>query len=200
MPYLEEQNLRENIWNSFKAQYGIHDANAAPARKTHFFNLCLHDNAENGEENPGNFDLSERGSLLTWIDTLYQSPESENDRTLGRWVNAILSTDDLPQDILNRITIKEFGRNRITSDLANPPQYGFERKNGKTVLEPMKHGDFTRFAEGTASAPTNLAFWADRYRQPEKPAGQKLSARKTKASAAQQPAAPHVEHKTIGAD
>jgi pimeloyl-ACP methyl ester carboxylesterase len=198
VPYLEEQNLRESIWSTFKTQYGIKDATASPVRKTHFFDLCLHDNSENGEENPGNYDLSERGSLLTWIDILYQNPESENDRCLGRWVNAILSTDDIPKDILNRITIKEFGRNRTTASDPIPPQYGFERINGKTILEPMKHGDFTRFNEGPGNIPTNLEFWATRYRHPEKPISSKTQlttrTRRTSAPPSQS------EHKTIGAD
>ena len=201
---MEEQNLREKIWNDFKAEYGVSNGEAPPVRKTRFFNLCLHDNAENGEKNPGNLDLSQRGSLLTWIDTLYQSPESENDRTLGRWVNAILSTDDLPGDILNRITIKEFGRNRNTKGLSNPPEYGFERKNGAKILEPMKHGDFSRFAEGEESAATNLEFWADRYREPENGAAKQRALKqgvrgsRLVNSAKPQAAPSGTEHKTLG--
>jgi len=198
VPYLEEQNLRESIWNTFKTQYGIKAENSSPVRKTHFYDLCLHDNAENGEENPGDYDLSERGSLLTWIDILYQNPESENDRCLGRWVNAILSTDDIPKDILNRITIKEFGRNRITADDPAPPQYGFNRLNGKTILEPMKHGNFTSFNEGPGNIPTNLEFWATRYRQPEKTASRKTQLTHRTGQPSLPPSQP--EHKTIGAD
>jgi len=203
VPYLEEQDLREKIWNDFRAQYKIRDPNPSPGPKTRFFNLCLNDDAENGEENPGALDLSERGSLLTWIDTIYQSPESENDRTLGRWVNAILSTDDLPKDILNRITIKEFGRNRKTADLSPPPRYGYEKINGKTVLEPMKHGDFTRFQEGQENEKTNLDFWSDRYREPEPASGvgtTEKPARKNP-SAKTLPVSPSKpEHETIGGD
>lgn len=206
VPYMEEQNLREKIWLDFKAEYGLGGGKATPVRKTRFFNLCLHDNAENGEKNPGDLDLSQRGSLLTWIDTLYQSPESENDRTLGRWVNAILSTDDLPRDILNRITIKEFGRNRNTEDLANPPEYGYERKNGAKILEPMKHGEFSRFAEGAKSAATNLEFWADRYREPEKGSAKRdalnpgMKGSRFIKSAERQPVPVETEHKTLGAN
>ncbi len=210
VPYLEEQNLRDKLWGDFKSQYKIADSAAEPSRKTRFFNLCLHDNAENGEKNPGTLDLSERGSLLTWIDTLYQSPESENDRTLGRWINAILSTDDLPKDILNRITIKEFGRNRRTADLALPPLYGYEKKNGETVLEPMKHGEFTRFGFGEKAEATNLEFWSDRYREPEpvertaaaaaRPAETTRAAPKRSNVKAVAPAPVSPEHKTIGGD
>ena len=106
IPFLEEQNVHVQI----ATLKGEDPTNVV---KTHVYNLCLHDDAENAEKNPGEFDLSQRGSLLTWIDTLYQSPESENDRTFGRWVNAILATDDLPSDVLDRITIKEFGRDRL---------------------------------------------------------------------------------------
>ena len=202
VPYMEEQNLREKLWGDFKAQYGIKEPNPPFVQKTRFFNLCLHDAAENGEKNPGDLDLSQRGSLLTWIDTLYQNPESENDRTLGRWINAILSTDNLPQDILNRITIKEFGRNRKTDFYSDPPEYGYEKINGKTVLEPMKHGEFSRFEEGKSKQATNLEFWADRYREPEHTIPRQVSAKarvsRAKAAATSSPVPLQTEHKTIG--
>ena len=169
VPYLEEQNLREKIGRDIQAKYRLSIAEASPLRKTEFYNLCLHDDAENGEKNPWNLDLSQRGSLLTWIDTLYQNPESENDRTLGRWVNAVLSTDFLPKDILNRITIKEFGLNRKTMDWPLAPKYGYAQADSPMVLEPKKHGEFSRFDAGKDAQGTNLEFWSARYRQPEPP-------------------------------
>ena len=74
IPFLEEQDLRANFAKAAPDQEKLY----APFIKTRLYNLCLNDTAEHIEPNPGRpLDLSQRGSLLTWIDTLYQSPESE---------------------------------------------------------------------------------------------------------------------------
>jgi pimeloyl-ACP methyl ester carboxylesterase len=160
IPFLEEQNLRAQVATAV----GEDPANVV---KTHVYNLCLHDDAENAEKNPGEFDLSQRGSLLTWIDTLYQSPESENDRTLGRWVNAILATDDLPSDVLDRITIKEFGRDRLRERHPNVPLYTVEDSAGTKIAEPTKHGEMTRYESGVKKRKSNFKFWSKEYRERE---------------------------------
>jgi len=160
IPFLEEQNLRTQIAT-------LEKKNPADVVKTHVYNLCLHDDAENAEKNPGELDLSQRGSLLTWIDTLYQSPESENDRTFGRWVNAILATDDFPSDILDRITIKEFGRDRLRKDHLNVPVYTVEDDGGPKIAEPTKHGEMTRYEPGVKKRKSNFKFWSKEYRERE---------------------------------
>jgi pimeloyl-ACP methyl ester carboxylesterase len=160
IPFLEEQNLRTQIAT-------LEKKNPADVVKTHVYNLCLHDDAENAEKNPGELDLSQRGSLLTWIDTLYQSPESENDRTFGRWVNAILATDDFPSDILDRITIKEFGRDRLRKDPLNVPVYTVEDDGGPKIAEPTKHGEMTRYEPGVKKRKSNFKFWSKEYRERE---------------------------------
>jgi pimeloyl-ACP methyl ester carboxylesterase len=164
IPFLEEQNLR--------AQMATLEGNdPANVVKTHVYNVCLHDDAENSEKNPGELDLSQRGSLLTWIDTLYQSPESENDRTFGRWVNAILATDDFPSDILDRITIKEFGRDRLRERHPSVPVYTVEDNGRPKIAEPTKHGEMARYEPGVAKRKSNFKFWSKEYRQrePKKP-------------------------------
>jgi hypothetical protein len=198
IPYLQEQNLRETMQTGLTADLenrltaelraaGSADAVLAEVRtacerlggktpqpKTRFFNLCLHDTAENGEKNPSETDLVQRGSLLTWIDVLYQKPESENDRTLGRWVNAILATDSFPADVVNRITIKEFGVERpLAPQLERLQDYAFQPDGKeKYVQEPMHHGDFARFEPGLRKEATNLAYWREIYRLSElEPAG-----------------------------
>jgi len=160
IPFLEEQNLQVQV----ATLKGKDPANVV---KTHIYNLCLHDDAENAEKNPGELDLSQRGSLLTWIDTLYQSPESENDRTFGRWVNAILATDDFPDNILDRITIKEFGRDRLRDRHKNVPIYTVEDDAGPRIVEPTKHGDMTRYEPGVAKRKSNFKFWSKEYRERE---------------------------------
>ena len=164
IPFLEEQNLHAKI----STLEGNDPANVI---KTHFYNLCLHDDAENAEKNPGELDLSQRGSLLTWIDTLYQSPESENDRTFGRWVNAILATDDFPSDILDRVAIKEFGRDRLRERHPNVPVYAVEDNGRPKIVEPTKHGEMPRYEPGVKKRKSNFKFWSKEYRdrEPKKP-------------------------------
>jgi len=164
IPFLEEQNLHAQV-------AALEGEDVANVVKTHVYNLCLHDDAENAEKNPGEFDLSQRGSLLTWIDTLYQLPESENDRTLGRWVNAILATDDFPSDVLGRITIKEFGRDRLRERHQNVPVYTVEDNDGMKIAEPTKHGEMTRYEPGVEKRRSSFRFWSKEYRErePRKP-------------------------------
>jgi hypothetical protein len=164
IPFLEEQNLQTKIAT-------LEGKNPANVIKTHVYNLCLHDDAENAEKNPGELDLSQRGSLLTWIDTLYQSPESENDRTFGRWANAILATDDFPDDILDRISIKEFGRDRLRERHPNVPVYTMEDNGRPKIAEPAKHGEMPRYEPGANKRKSNFKFWSKEYRErePKKP-------------------------------
>ncbi len=195
IPYLEEQNLRSSLGGGAsealkttlartlrdrgiaaetiaEVQRQCDRQNARPAAptKTRFYNLCLHDASENGEKNPGETDIVQRGSLLTWLDVLYQKPESENDRTLGRWVNAILATDSLPGDVVNRVTIKEFGVDRPLSDYIRLQDYAYRRNDaasGQDLQEPMHHGDFGRFEPGKKKEATDLAYWREIYRLSE---------------------------------
>jgi hypothetical protein len=160
VPYLEEQHLREQL----------RGLPPGTERKTEFYNLCLHDAAENAEKNPGNADLSQRGSLLTWIDRMFEKPESENDRTLGRWTNALLATDDIPANVMGQITMKSFGRDRTYGGETPPPFYsvaGAKPKKARFAVEPQKHGEFARFEEGEKKNDSNIGFWRKKYWQPE---------------------------------
>jgi hypothetical protein len=160
IPFLEEQNLRAE----FAAATPNNPKFSGPVLKTQLYNLCLNDMAEHIEHNPGQFDLSQRGSLLTWIDTLYQSPESENDRTFGRWINAVLATDDIPSGVLGRITIKGFGLDRRRK--LGSPVYTEERSSTQVVDEPTKHGEFTRY-QGAKKRKSNFRFWDPKFRKLE---------------------------------
>ena len=162
VPYLEEQDFRERI----VARAPTTSAMCGPIVKTHVFNLCLNDEAEHIEPNPGQLDLSQRGSQLTWIDTLYQTPESENDRTFGRWINAVLATDDLPKDVIPRITIKGFGLDRQRRE--NSPVYTAAPGSAKEIDEPTKHGEFSRYDQGRSKLKSNFRFWDRQYREAER--------------------------------
>jgi hypothetical protein len=160
IPFFQEQELRAEFAKAAPGQAKLY----APLIKTHLYNLCLNDTAEHIEPNPGQLDLSQRGSLLTWIDTLYQSPESENDRTFGRWVNAVLSTDDIPSNLLGRISIKSFGMDRPRQK--NSTVYTEVESATKVIDEPTKHGEFTRY-NGPKKQTTNFRFWNTKYRARE---------------------------------
>jgi alpha/beta hydrolase family protein len=161
IPFFQEQELRADFAKAAPGQAKLY----APLIKTHLYNLCLNDTAEHIEPNPGQLDLSQRGSLLTWIDTLYQSPESENDRTFGRWVNAVLSTDDIPSNLLGRISIKSFGMDRPRKE--GSPVYTELESATKVIDEPTKHGEFTRY-NGPKKQTTNFRFWNTKYRVRER--------------------------------
>ena len=60
-----------------------HEQNAE--RKTRFYNLTLHPQAERHEQNF--WGVLPRGSLLEWIDSMYEESDSTFDRTLGNWNN-----------------------------------------------------------------------------------------------------------------
>jgi hypothetical protein len=165
IPFFEEQDLRAKFAQAAPAETELY----APLIKTNLYNLCLNDTAEHIEPNPGQLDLSQRGSLLTWIDTLYQSPESENDRTFGRWINAVLSTDDIPKNLLGRISIKSFGMDRPRQK--NSVVYTEVENAAKVIDEPTKHGEFTRY-NGPKKRTTNFQFWNKKYRAREGKKGQ----------------------------
>jgi hypothetical protein len=76
--------------------------------EAHFYNLTLLPSNEAREMTYKG--LLPSGSLLEWIDELYESPSSRLERTMGKWDNLrgllpVLS-DEAPAD---RITIKVFG-------------------------------------------------------------------------------------------
>jgi pimeloyl-ACP methyl ester carboxylesterase len=138
-----------------------------------FYNLCLATGNETGEREPWDwFEVAPRGSLLVWIDSLFDSPTAEDDRTMGRFENAILSTDWLPGNAANRTTIKAFGRNRsfpLLSDSNSLPfpydaaHNGEKRYRGK-LIEPSKHSQFSNFG---ATVPRSYRFWRPYFWQAE---------------------------------
>jgi len=137
---------------------------------TRFYNLCLDPGNETGEREPFNYaEVAPRGSLLVWIDSLFDSPDAEDDRTMGRWENAVLGMDWLPSNANgDRITIKAFGRNRTLqlSDTGPVPitgvpyPYDDHPQVGRKFLEPAKHGMFTQYGNGVHPS---FPFWRPYY-------------------------------------
>jgi len=88
--------------------------------KTHFYNLSLNPAAESKETI---LCLTPGGSLLEWIDNIFEPMASFEDRTFGKYENAILAAPLFPESVRNRALMKTFD---------------FEKN--KTV--PIKHGQF----------------------------------------------------------
>ena len=134
-------------------------------RNTRLYNLCLNPQAERSEKNPGEWDLSPRGSLLVWIDNIYQDPSSENERTFGRMENAVLSSDCIDQGIQPRIVMKSFGRDRPGTK--DPWRYTDPERNKTrpTIAEPVKHAEMSRWepADINNRGSPNFMFWEDVY-------------------------------------
>jgi hypothetical protein len=104
---------------------------------THFYNLSLHPEAEDREISM--YGLAPSGSLLVWIDSMYTTPETHLDRTLGRWDNVKTVMQIFPQDLLiSRMHFKVFG-------------FG--------ECEPKQHGEFDEYRYW------DDAYWIERAHQ-----------------------------------
>jgi pimeloyl-ACP methyl ester carboxylesterase len=106
--------------------------------ETQFYNLCLHPIAE-AREMPWILDFFPRGSLLEWIDSMFVTPQTLMDRTLGKWDNVMQATQVIPHSIRDQVTIKSFGV-------------------GRDQGLPQRHGDFN-----------DIAFWTDEILDAERP-------------------------------
>ncbi|MEM9625327.1 MAG: hypothetical protein AAGA21_03775 [Pseudomonadota bacterium] len=108
-------------------------------RKTRFYNLMLHPDAESHEQNY--WGLLPRGSLLEWIDGMYEESDSTFDRTLGNWNNVQLAKAMLPAGAQSQMIFKVF-----------PLKDGY----------PAKHGDFTNEFEDEAGE-ASYNYWEARF-------------------------------------
>ncbi|PWU08414.1 MAG: hypothetical protein C5B47_04695 [Verrucomicrobia bacterium] len=105
---------------------------------TCFYNLSLHPVCEAGEMfQLGNFpfDVVPRGSLLVWIDNIFGNPPSEQRRMLGIYQTAVLASHNVPLAQRKQVFYKAFDA---------VPQNQMTRPNSDLVIEPQRHGDFSR--------------------------------------------------------
>ncbi len=93
---------------------------------TEFYQLMLHEKAEEGETVWQPFDLSPRGSLLVWIDDFLSNPLTHKERTAGRYQNFFGDYHSIPVNIRNQIYLRVFSQ-------------GEKVHSGN----PQKHGEFT---------------------------------------------------------
>jgi hypothetical protein len=90
---------------------------------TKFYNLMLHPLNDALELSYGG--SVPLGSLLVWIDDMYQEPEAWTDRTLGNWANIHASKHVFSERAQKHMLFRVFRR---------------EAKEGNII--PIKHGDF----------------------------------------------------------
>ncbi|MCI5045394.1 MAG: hypothetical protein MRY72_11910 [Aquisalinus sp.] len=138
---------------------------AAPtirAKGIEFHNLSLHPIAESRELYLGG--VPPQGSLLEWIDELFEDPRSADQRTLGKWTNIekMLPAldDELKSQMHFRVFPKQVNMLEAKSDLEQAAyerecssEPGFGNPKGTPIrCHPTKHGEFNIFS-----------FWRDAY-------------------------------------
>ncbi len=104
-----------------------------------FYNLCLHQLAEANEV--GYFGTVSKGSLLEWVDRMYTTPATFADRTVGKWINAVMARGDF-------LPLMESGR----------LQMAFKRF-GLSCTEPLKHGEFDEYEPRPGCPEPRTPYW-----------------------------------------
>ncbi|MCX7384505.1 MAG: hypothetical protein NT133_24510, partial [Alphaproteobacteria bacterium] len=112
-----------------------------------FYNLTLHEDWDRKSIELGG--AAPMGSLLEWIDDIFEYPVTPADRTIGKWRNIVYAQDQFHPDAIGRMFFHRFG-------LEAP--------------DPVAHGGFAQWppspAEKAAMASDlcpPLAFWDPRF-------------------------------------
>lgn len=92
---------------------------------TQFYSLMMHPDNDNSELHF--WGITPSGSLLVWVDNFLTTPQTELDRTFGRWENVRSALHVFPKEML------QSGQIRFKI-------FGFDEENS-----PQFHGDFDRF-------------------------------------------------------
>jgi len=92
-----------------------------------FHDLMLHPVAD-GREVTGQ-GLAPSGSLLEWVDEMYEGAPTMLDRTLGKWVNVEAAAYAFPEHLRDRLHFRVFGFRPADPGLRDPG-------------DPTTHGDF----------------------------------------------------------
>jgi hypothetical protein len=95
-----------------------------------FYNLMLHPRREAREARW--YGAAPAGSLLVWVDSMYEHTDSTLDRTLGQWANVRRARWLLPENAQRQMFFKILGQEEPGSDGQRP-----------RLSVPRSHGDFT---------------------------------------------------------
>jgi hypothetical protein len=114
-----------------------HVTRAEPRPELRFYNLSLHQKAEANEV--GYFGAVSKGTLLEWIDRMFTTPATFADRTVGKWVNAVMAHGDfLPLEDRLQMSFKRFGL---------------------SCGEPLKHGEFDEYESRPGCPDARTPYW-----------------------------------------
>lgn len=113
---------------------------------TRFFNLSLHPMNEARESSSGGFAVS--GSMLVWIDEMFERPKTLPDRTIGQWRNVRMVKPALPRDLQRLMLFKVFDRHAgDPPEASNPLSHGAFNDEGVRFWRPQFWGlDQAKFA------------------------------------------------------
>ena len=100
-----------------------------------FYNLMLHPLADARERTAGGLVLT--GSLLEWIDDIYEGPKTMIDRTFGMWRNVRQTLHIFPEDVRKQMVFKVFGF-RKKKEESGSTFCG----DGYRAADPRRHGEF----------------------------------------------------------
>jgi pimeloyl-ACP methyl ester carboxylesterase len=112
-------------------------------RDTQYFHLMLHPKAEIRESSA--FHIAPEGSLLVWLDQMFEKPDASLDRMAGRYINMGLTVRFIEQEAM-----------RLDPGLGQRMYFKtFPYVRGGLTNGPMKHGDFGKYE-----------FWDKRFWMP----------------------------------
>jgi hypothetical protein len=97
--------------------------------RARFYNLMLHPQTEALELTAGGAVPS--GSLLEWIDEMYEPPKTMLDRTLGKWRNVRTAREIWPEPVASKMVLKVFGQEE-----GEPNKHGAFNDAGKCFWNP----------------------------------------------------------------
>ena len=115
-----------------------------------FDSLMLHPLAESQDQEGLGF--PPQGSLLEWVDEMFERPRSVEDRTFGKWRNVRQTIRLFPGDVRQYMHFRVFARQKLAHDqteieemsCAEPSPVGAPAaRAGLPICNPTMHGDFT---------------------------------------------------------
>ena len=125
-------------------------ARTSPDAGLRFYNLSLHQDAEANEV--GYFGTVSKGSLLEWVDRMYTTPATFADRTVGKWINAVMARGDF-------------------AALERPGLELAFKRFGLSCAEPLKHTEFDEYEPRPGCPDARRPYWDPAFwTLPEAPA------------------------------
>jgi hypothetical protein len=115
-----------------------------------FYSLMLHPLAESQEQE--GYGFPPQGSLLEWVDEMFERPRSVEDRTFGKWRNVRQTIRLFPGEVRPYMHFRVFARQKVARDQVEIEELSCAQPsplNAATggpnlpICNPTMHGDFT---------------------------------------------------------